>query len=1023
MALQKQLVNVALRGGLDTKTDPSAVVPGKLLVCENATFVAPGRLQKRPGSARLEGRDSLPDDFEARSLGLLKDELLLAGDLPASGGKLYGHSAAASAWTDRGTLFSVAVEQHEIARSAGSLTGVDGIVHPQGLRIYVWEDSTLSGGAPTIGYTVIDADTDSVLIPPTRIGNGIKPRVLAFGNRIVFIWYSTSAKRLYYSTTTIAAPGTLSSPVALTGTGADENSINDTLPNYDAAVLDTEGGERLYLVFVNRVAPNASVSVWVFEQTNLSVPFNKTLFDDIVPTGPVTVFGYFSDGAGSTAYYDGPQVAGNSAEGIYWRTYDPLLYTEGALDGLSDEDTIVSITGACVRRGDGTKATEIRYSIYATSTYYYLTRGFDSTLRGRGLALAGKAFAYDGRVYFPCVHESPLQSTYFLLDEDGNVVAKLKQGQAGGIPVRPETPALGNAMLTQTDAVSSDTWHWPLLSREALSSVGGAVVFTQTGVSCVILDFNDPVRSHTSAQLGNGLHVNGGFLSLYDGIRVVEHGFHLFPEPISASAGASGGVLSDGRYEWVACYEWTDAAGQIHRSAPSIPVAVTLAGGTSVQKVSVTIPYLRITAKYNASGEDTTLVALYRTKANGEIFYRVGTVVNNSASDAVVYQDSSVTDTVLEGNPQLYTEGGVYENIAPGPVADLAVWGNRLWALDAANPLVLWYSKECVPGAPVEFSDAFTLNVDPRGGDIVAIEGMDDKLVVFKESSIFYVMGVGPSSNGATGGWLEAQLATTDAGCINARSIGVVPQGLVFDSRKGRYLLGRDMTVTYIGAEVERYNAETITSTQLIPTLNQVRFTLDSDPARVLVWDYFVGQWSVFTPIAAIDSVIWQGVWTWLRADGEVFTETPGVYSDDGAWIKLRAQTSWLQYAGPQGFKRVWKALLLGDYIGKHRLRVAFSFDHKDIETQVVNLTPTDPTLYGDGDTFGDDDVYGGGNAPYQYRIFPCPQKCEAIRLTIEDSQDPDSDEPNEGFRLSNIALEIGLMPGAVRLPASRSTG
>ena len=76
----------------------------------------------------------------------------------------------------------------------------------------------------------------------------------------------------------------------------------------------------------------------------------------------------------------------------------------------------------------------------------------------------------------------------------------------------------------------------------------------------------------------------------------------------------------------------------------------------------------------------------------------------------------------------------------------------------------------------------------------------------------------------------------------------------MFQSAKGIYLMDRSLeSIKYISDAVEAYNSYTVTSSKLITSLNQVRFTLSG--GVVLVYDYFVDQWSVL-----IQSQLWTHV-------------------------------------------------------------------------------------------------------------------------------------------------------------------
>ena len=94
--LNKRLIPIAFREGLDTKTSPENSVPGRLLELQNGVFGKIGQIRKRFGydrlSSNIEGGTAL-SSFDA--LATFKDELL-----SFSGGRLYSYSDARSSAID-----------------------------------------------------------------------------------------------------------------------------------------------------------------------------------------------------------------------------------------------------------------------------------------------------------------------------------------------------------------------------------------------------------------------------------------------------------------------------------------------------------------------------------------------------------------------------------------------------------------------------------------------------------------------------------------------------------------------------------------------------------------------------------------------------------------------------------------------------------------------------------------------------------------------------------------------------------
>jgi hypothetical protein len=1013
MPLTKQIVPIPFRGGVDTRTDPKQVVPAKLLTAENVVFTSPGRLKKRSGYAALTraigysagGTGALAD---GQALATFGDELLLADST-----SLYSYDAAAPAWISKGSCVSAHVTRAPVVRDTNQQTAQDGVTHAGGLQFYAWEDS--SGG---VRYAVLDSATGQAIVPSTLVSaNGVQPRTLVIGGMFLLVYYDTTATKLYVAALPVLTPTASLSPAALTAAVVDANSVNTTTPSWDAAIVETAAGEQAYLAFHNALG---TISVWRFMPSNLAVPASK-LASPIAEAGHVvTVFAGWDGVAGApiVALYNGADVKATALD---------MLLTAKTTRTIETVANVVSVAGVTTFLGTA-PTFRIFYTRTDSTTWGHTTR--KNTLSATyvsgtaaalmvGAALAAKPFAYGpvaaGQLaHVPLAYLGALQPTVFVVDHTANVVAKLLPGLAGGVPT---TAGAGAAMLPGACGVDDGTFRLALLERGSLE-VSDGVTFTQTGVSALTLDFADAQNGYARAELGRNLHLGGGFLAMYDGVSVVEHGFHLFPEGLTATAGGGGtGALAAGQYQYVACYEWLDAQGQIHRSAPSVPVTMTaVATGSG----SVTVPCLQFTAK--AGGRSAVQIVLYRTAADGSIFYRLSSptapTANAIGTDKITYADTTVTDTALQGNAQLYTTGDVLENIAPPSIGPMAVHRSRVFGLDSTNPLQVWFSKQVAAGAPAEFSDVLFLNVDPRGGPVTALASLDDKLVVFKASRAFFVTGQGPDATGAQSDFGDAVEIPGGVGCVDPRSVVATPAGLMFRSSRGFHLLGRDLSVSYVGADVEAYNGNRVTSAQAIPTTTQVRFTLDSGVA--LVFDTLVGQWAVFTNHAAVDSAVWLDSFVYLRSDGTALQESATAFSDAGSHIRLRVVTSWLSFASLQGFQRVYRAMILGEYVSAHSLLVQAAYDFNPAFVQADTITPSAPGAYGDDSPYGSGTPYGGEFPLYEWRVDFARQKCTAVQLSLEDVQ---SGSPSEGFSLSAITLLAGIKGGQNRVPATRSFG
>jgi hypothetical protein len=106
MPLDKREIPINFGQGLDTKTDPKQVLPGKFLDVQNSLFSSPGRAQKCLGRRALSqdvAGAALPIS-SGRAICTYDDELLLF-----DGSRAYSYDDAAEQWHDRGLALSVSV--------------------------------------------------------------------------------------------------------------------------------------------------------------------------------------------------------------------------------------------------------------------------------------------------------------------------------------------------------------------------------------------------------------------------------------------------------------------------------------------------------------------------------------------------------------------------------------------------------------------------------------------------------------------------------------------------------------------------------------------------------------------------------------------------------------------------------------------------------------------------------------------------------------------------------------------------
>jgi hypothetical protein len=392
----------------------------------------------------------------------------------------------------------------------------------------------------------------------------------------------------------------------------------------------------------------------------------------------------------------------------------------------------------------------------------------------------------------------------------------------------------------------------------------------------------------------------------------------------------------------------------------------------------------------------------------------------------------TLSDATILGNNLLYTTGGVVENVN-APASDiLTLFDTRLWLVDAEDKNLLWFSKQVIEATPVEMSDLFTkyipATVATATGEITAASPMDDKLILSKGgNSLVYINGSGPDNTGANNQYSEPIFITSTVGCSNQKSLVLIPHGLMFQSNKGIWLLGRDLSTQYIGAPVQDFTTgATVLSAVNVPETNQVRFTLDT--GITLMYDYFYGQWGTFVGVPCVSSCIYQMMHTFINAAGLAFQETPGVYVDGSNPVLMQFKTGPLRLGDLQNYQRAYFFYLLGTYISPHKLVMSMSYDYEPGPSQTVVISPTNySTPYGSGPSqspYGQGNPYGGPGSNEDWRIFLERQRCMAFAISLQEIFDPSfGTEAGAGLTLSGLSVVCSFKKQFRPQAAAQSAG
>ncbi|HET7380741.1 MAG TPA: kelch repeat-containing protein [Gaiellales bacterium] len=869
MPLAKQFVPV-VPSGVDQRTEPALLPPGKLVEAINVRQPTPGLLQKRNGYGLIDinndqggviasGRsiastgtalvERTKDAVWIRSDGMAKWVKKATAQTvavkPTPQAILYGYKPSEIVSADGKFRYAFAgdVGQNTIAEVSWLQVGNGGVIYNRPSWWY-YRITDVATGAEIVGATKI----------PTVVGWQAKP-VVAGG----FVWLFVGADlagganrrylyaikfdpanpetapvvTTYYDAGAPAGPeidgwdvrttpsGTVVVAVvgaqcAKTGGGTADGVVSflntaTGLPqvspgNVGVTIGALSGAEAAASWLEDEADPSPAAYYLAIASSNLAVPKILTLATNNLATTATT------------------SLAGYGAKSIisgYRETSSSKFVTISSNPGTTPESDTLTL---------------VRHDVGGATT------GF--TLLQQGLVLASKPFRLTGGTswYVLAQHDdnlAHLQGAYYLIDlASGKILGRTLYGQGGDAGQR----------ATLTAGANNYGWLTPVVVD---STTATAAVASWTGEQYVTREISfiiDDTGSGTWGGLGPMVRgadgqliaVPGAWPLQVTGTAVAEF-LPMYPRVAPAVASVAnplgGAGLPTGTYTCYYVYVLRDATGNTHRSRPS-PAGTVVIGGAG-QCIQWTINTLRVTN--SATGDYG--IELYVTTAGNTTPFLQYAIPNDPTVTAVQF---TMVQTTIITDVTLYTYGGAeLANDPAPPFAVAAVWKDRLFLADTDDAGVVWVSKEKQEGVGYSFSADLTLKLSEGSPRVRAMGAVDlNYFALLKEDGIWILSGDGPDPLGH--GMYQPFKLPGDIGCTNPSSTCTTPAGLVFQGTSkaasgandgGIYLLTRSLQLVYLGAGVEKYRGQTISAAVFIPEENQVRLFIAgaSEPATVAV--------------------------------------------------------------------------------------------------------------------------------------------------------------------------------------------
>lgn len=1032
MPLAKQTVDVPLFPGQDDSADSILSNRPKLVNCR---YVKTGAITKRFGMTAIGNYNKrLDGTYPAvcENLFTYGDELIRVG-----AGKLDSFKVinSTSDWILKDTVPECVVTNFSRTPDANDTDSYPTVAYCSGYVISAYTNLLATGPVYSIIVDVVDATTgiatQSRYVASTSAASLLNPVLTVSGTTVGLFWFNATTNLIrgrFFNITTQAwtAEATYASGVA---NRFFDISVYDSTHYVIAYEKTAAGGLEAFAFDTAGTQTWAPVGVAQTGIYSMSV--------DAVSGERVWIaFGYDNAGAKSTAAW----------------TLTTTGTTEVTTTVLKSVVTANTIDRIGITRISSTRA-KVACTYNNDSTYYAEAEIQAGPVIGvpgvnfkqlKNFRLLSNPFIANSRVYAVITNCHNTHATNYVVDITSDTA----------LPTNVSAPLIAvfnprQAPIQITTAPA--TWSTNYVDRVCRPAQGingfdffatvmlkSNTLFTQN-VGLVRINFISE-WNRTAREAANLLAITGGILTAYDGQQTFELGYAYEPDMASCVAftTAGGGSLENGKsytYKFVYCF--TDAKGNVHRSAPSTARVYAPTGATAT--IGGTVPPLHLTNKFSDTifGSDVK-IEIYRSLANpgtNPPLYYVKSIQNvvNSANIAFTDGDS---DTVISVNRTIYTNGDVLDNVTT-PSATLVHYWKQALILAGTDDGNIWISKAIIAGEGPSFNDSLIL--EPLdSGPVTAMATLDHMLVFFTAKDIWVVDGEPPNDLGASSMPKPTRIQSV-VGCVDPNSVVNTPDGVTFYSGDQIYLLSRNLDVQPIGKQIESSfvtptSPATLCTRQfagacIVPGIQTVRFIqFDSPTNSSLNYDYYKSA-LMQTPVWTVDNysdpgvgspqayaqaaVMWRGKLTWISYYGYTYQESTTLYYDSAQpgtssvnyWVTSSFTSAYEKSAGPQGLHRVYQTSLLGTYESACGASVSFTTDvgtegpYTWTEAQMLSLktSASDVSL----------------------QVHNKRQKVSFMKFSVVDVA-PVTIGTGKGLTFRNVSLSVGIKQGLTKLSSAR---
>ncbi len=993
-------------GGLNQKSDPRALEPPELTICKDVQFDKIGGLQTRypfalqAGPLDIFGGGAIAG-ADVRRVVRNGNELLLF-----TKSKLYSRNVQLQKWVDKGT--HLAAKLRELSRFVNVSDQVDcDRAELNNTIVYSWTEL----GAAATYIAAIDKTTDNVLLAPTKINNStLRLRVTALATKILLTL--PDAGDLYCYALDPADPA-----AALAGA---RTLLVAGYSNAGYDVVKVAGADQaVFATRRNAGDPTDRYTVGTVTAGLVVASAVKVRACD----GPIAVACTPNGASVQVVRANGANIQGDLITIATLADTAHINKAVGTVPALAPVNQIAAAHRSVQDGGQNRCYVFWSYSEAADSTG--VTFGTKSNWVDTGGALgaeadfidhtgvASRAFDHDGRVYVwitfalaslttlnggntPQVF-GQLQNTYFLYRDDAFLVAKAAPQIGGGY-------AASTGQLGGVANVGANQYAWCGVERRALALGGKLVGYSARAPRDVVVEF-DSNEARRCARLGETMFITGGEILQYDGTRLTELGFHIFPwqlDLIDFGAGA----LEAGTYAYQGSWRSDNARGERERSASATAGQIVLGAG---HKASI-VPWCNLNITHKT--DRPPAAELWRTSKDpteDAPFYLVTSpdptalagdnryIPTDASSMALAALQDNFADATLRTKEAHPENGGVVKNLAPPAATLILATDTRLFLAGVSgDPHRVLYSKYRGANQVPSFFGTFAVDIPQAGGDITGIAILNETVVVFRKTATYALDGAGFDNNGGGNNYV-ARRVPGEVGALNHESIAVDERGIVFKSAKGWKRLNHGWAVEDIGSAIVDYNNETVLAATVVESQHQVRVLTT---ARMLVLDTLASEllghpmWSEWSIADGVHACMWNGDQVYLAATGVKAQQAAYANVDYGLDVELAP----VKLNDLQGYGSIDYFELLGEFRSNCDVRVRLARDYNKDGAGVYFQDKTHTPALAVG-------------KPLQVRHSPSIKQVQSlvVRITVNPTG------AGESIRLTGLSFLLGIEPGLNR--------